>query len=87
MAMIALAALLMVAAPAKASPAVLYELHQMEIAGDCRCRPIAAIGRFSAFTPTTSAKRGFDKERLKKGGADLLMERYDTSFRFVKVRP
>jgi hypothetical protein len=46
-----------------------------------------AIGRRSAFTPATSAKRGFDKEPLKKGGADLLMERYDTSFRFVKVRP
>jgi hypothetical protein len=29
----------------------------------------------------------FDKELLKKDGADLLMERYDTSFRFVKVRP
>src|SRR4051812_10653119 len=32
-------------------------------------------------------KARFDKELLKKDGADLLMERYDTSFRFVKVRP
>jgi hypothetical protein len=39
------------------------------------------------FHANDLGKVRFDKELLKKDGADLLMERYDTSFRFVKVRP
>jgi hypothetical protein len=39
------------------------------------------------FHANDLGKARFDKELLKKDGADLLMERYDTSFRFVKVRP
>ena len=39
------------------------------------------------FHANDLGKARFDKESLKKDGADLLMERYDTSFRFVKVRP
>jgi hypothetical protein len=39
------------------------------------------------FHANDLGKARFDKEPLKKDGADLLMERYDTSFRFVKVRP
>jgi hypothetical protein len=39
------------------------------------------------FHANDLGKARFDKEPLKKEGADLLMARYDTSFRFVKVRP
>jgi hypothetical protein len=39
------------------------------------------------FHANDLGKVRFDKELIKKDGADLLMERYDTSFRFVKVRP
>jgi hypothetical protein len=39
------------------------------------------------FRANDLGKARFDKEPLKKDGDDLLMERYDTSFRFVKVRP
>jgi hypothetical protein len=39
------------------------------------------------FHANDLGKVRFDNELLKKDGADLLMERYDTSFRFVKVRP
>src|SRR3982751_363415 len=39
------------------------------------------------FHANDLGKVRFDKELFKKDGADLLMERYDTSFRFVKVRP
>ena len=39
------------------------------------------------FHANDLGKARFDKELLKTEGADLLMERYDTSFRFVKVRP
>ena len=39
------------------------------------------------FHANDLGKARFDKEPLKKDGADLLMERYDTSVRFVKVRP
>jgi hypothetical protein len=38
------------------------------------------------FHANDLGKARFDKEPLKKDGADLVMERYDTSFRFVKVR-
>src|SRR3954469_25165323 len=39
------------------------------------------------FHANDLGKARFDRELLKKDGEDLLMERYDTSFRFVKVRP
>jgi hypothetical protein len=29
----------------------------------------------------------FDKQALERSGPDLLLDRYDTVFRFVKVRP
>jgi len=32
-------------------------------------------------------KARFNREPLRVNGSDLLMDRYDTSFRFVKVRP
>jgi len=32
-------------------------------------------------------KARFDKQALQVNGSDLLLDRYDTSFRFVKVRP
>jgi hypothetical protein len=39
------------------------------------------------FHANDLGKVRFDKELLKKEGSDLLMERHDTSFRFVKVQP
>jgi hypothetical protein len=39
------------------------------------------------FHANDLGKAHLDNELLKRDGADLLMERYDTNFRFVKVRP
>jgi hypothetical protein len=71
---------------AKTSPAVLYELPQME--GGLPLPLPAYLGHPSTvrFHANDIGKARFDREPLKKDGADLLMERYDTSFRFVKVR-
>lgn len=39
------------------------------------------------FHSNDLGKARFDHERLERKGADLLLRRYDTIFRFVKVRP
>jgi hypothetical protein len=39
------------------------------------------------FHPNDLGHVGFDGEVLKRNGKDLLLRRYDTVFRFVKVRP
>ena len=39
------------------------------------------------FHANDLGKAGFDRQPLERSGADLLLQRYDTSIRFVKVRP
>lgn len=39
------------------------------------------------FHANDLGKARFDREPLQRNGSDLLLERYDTSIRFVKVRP
>ncbi len=39
------------------------------------------------FHANDLGKARFDKEALERHGADLLLQRYDTVFRFVKIRP
>ena len=42
---------------------------------------------FFRFHRNDLGKARFEREALRMNGSDLLLDRYDTSFRFVKVRP
>ena len=46
---------------------------------------VACEERFGVRIPDAFAR--FDREPLERSGGDLLLRRYDTSFRFAKVRP
>jgi hypothetical protein len=72
-------------------PAVIAIAPEMPVFG-----PIGQIFPLSAdrghrltfrFHRNDLGKARFDRQVLQMNGTDLLLDRYDTSFRFVKVRP